>query len=352
MTSRIQRRKDEHLDLCATEDVAFREQTTLLECVKLAHRSLPELSLEEVDLSVDLLGKKLRAPLIISGMTGGTERAAVINRALAEVAQERGYAFGLGSQRAMIRDPESAWTYEVRKWAPDILLLGNVGVVQARDLPSEPMEELVQQVGADALCVHMNPAMELIQQDGDRDFRGCLETFGRLVEELSVPVVAKETGCGVSAETAAELFKAGVRTVDVAGAGGTSWVGVETLRAEGTAQSVGAALWDWGIPTAASVHLSKAAGLDVIASGGVQSGLDVARAIALGADAAGLARRVFQAFEEGGASGASAFLDTVEAQLRTVMLLCGARTVRDLQRVPRVIAGDLKEWISRANDEP
>ena len=342
----ISERKQDHLDLCATDEVAFRGRTTLLQHVQLMHQSLPELRLAEVDLSTRLLGKTLRAPILVAAMTGGTERAAEVNRALSSIAERRGYGFGLGSQRAMQRSPQTAWTYEVRKHAPNALLLGNVGVVQARDLETSALSQLVQDIGADGLCVHMNPAMELIQPEGDRDFRGCVDTFARLVAELQVPVIAKETGNGISRQTAAQLRQVGVAVVDVSGAGGTSWVGVEALRASGDARVMGEPLWDWGVPTAASVVYARQAGHQVIATGGIQSGLDVARALALGASAAGLARPVLQALNDGGEAGAEAFLDRVEHELRGVMLLCGARCPTDLWRAPRVITGELREWLA------
>src|SRR4051812_18102631 len=187
--SDIGKRKADHLTICATEDVGFRGRTTLLECVELIHDSLPELAMEDLDPSVTLLGKRLRAPLLIAAMTGGTQEAAEVNHTLAKIAERRGYAFGLGSQRAMQRAPDTIWTYEVRKHAPHALVLGNVGVVQARDQSSAALDKLAQDIGADALCVHMNPAMELVQPEGDRDFRGCVETFARLVKDLHVPVV-------------------------------------------------------------------------------------------------------------------------------------------------------------------
>ncbi|MCA9528670.1 MAG: type 2 isopentenyl-diphosphate Delta-isomerase [Myxococcales bacterium] len=345
MAADIQQRKADHLDLCATDEVAFRGQTTLLEGVRLVHQALPELSLDEVDTRVELLGKTLRAPIVIAGMTGGHPRAAEVNQALAGIAERRGYAFGLGSQRAMQREPSTAWTYQVREAAPTALVLGNIGVVQARQMPTEEVAALVRRVGADALCVHMNPAMELIQPGGDRDFRGGLDTFARLVSELGVPVVAKETGSGVSAEVAGQLFEAGVRHVDTSGAGGTSWVGVETLRSTGAGRALGELLWDWGIPTAASVCFASRAGMVTIATGGIRDGLDLARAIALGARCGGLARTAFQAFTEGGVEGAEALFDEVEQALRAVMLLCGARTVADLQAAPRVLRGELRDWV-------
>ena len=342
----IEKRKGDHLELCATDEVAFRNRTHLLECVQLMHQSLPEMAASDVQLGVELLGRRLRVPLVIAAMTGGSERSAEINRELSAVAQARGYGFGLGSQRAMQRSPESAWTYEVRKHAPDALLLGNVGVVQARDLSTDVLAQLVADVGADALCVHMNPAMEVVQPGGDSDFRGCVDTYARLVAELPVPVVAKETGNGISREVAGRLRQVGVRFVDVSGAGGTSWVGVETLRAEGEAAAVGEAMWDWGIPTAASVAYTAEHGHTVIATGGIRSGVDVARAIAMGASAAGIARPVLQALNDGGAAGVDAFFDRVERELSTVMLLSGARTVAELQAAPRVITGELRDWLA------
>jgi len=345
MAADIKRRKAEHLDLCATDEVAFRKRTTLLECVRLVHQSLPETSYDSVDTRARLLGKELRAPILIAAMTGGHERAAEINQALASIANELGYAFGLGSQRAMQKRPETSWTYQVREHAPDTLVLGNVGVVQARDMSTDEISGLLAEVGADAICVHMNPAMELVQSGGDRDFTGCLDTFQRLWAELEVPVIAKETGNGISREVAARLRAIGIRHADTSGAGGTSWVGVETLRAEGDGQALGEALWDWGIPTAASVRYCVEAGMTTIATGGIRTGMDVARAIALGAGCTGIARNVYQAYLQGGLDGARAFLQRVERELRSVMLLCGARTIEDLQAAPRVITGELRDWL-------
>ncbi len=342
----IARRKADHLDLCATDAVAFKRQGTLLEDVRLVHQSLPDLHLDDIDLSVTLLGKRLRAPILIAAMTGGHERAAEVNRTLAAIAQDRGYGFGLGSQRAMQQRPDSAWTYQVREVAPDVLLLGNLGVVQARELDPAIIATMLREIGADALCVHLNPAMELVQPGGDRDFRGGTETLARLVQALPVPVVGKETGNGISAQTAFKLAAAGVRTCDTSGAGGTSWVGVETLRAEGEQQRLGELLWDWGVPTAASVHHVVRAGMTAIATGGLRGGYDAARAIALGASAAGFARQVYMACVQGGRAGAEAFLTRVETQLRTLMLLVGAKDIPALQRAPRLIRGELRDWMA------
>src|SRR5882724_11269122 len=181
-------RKTDHLDLATSGDVGFKRTTTLFECVHLVHDALPDLDLDAVDLSCTVLGKKLRAPILIAGMTGGTERAERINQELAEIAEERGYAFGLGSQRAMLKKPETKATYEVRKHAPNVLLLGNIGGVQAAQMSTEAVRDLAGSVGADAMCVHLNPAMEVVQAEGDRDFRGVVDTLTRLSQELEIPV--------------------------------------------------------------------------------------------------------------------------------------------------------------------
>ncbi len=341
----IQSRKTDHLDLAARGDVAFRQKTTLFECVQLVHDSLPELAMEQIDLGLQLFGKRLSAPLLIAGMTGGTERAGQINRALAKIAAECGYAFGLGSQRPMLRQPETVESYRVRDVAPDVVLLGNIGAVQALESGVSGVAALVDGVAADALCVHLNPAMELVQPEGDRSFVGCESILGELAGALSVPVIAKETGCGLSAQVARRLRAVGVAHVDVSGAGGTSWVAVETQRTPEGDRRLGELFWDWGIPTAASVMAAAGSAFDtVFATGGMKNGLEAAKAIALGADVVGIARPVLQAFEQGGEQGARDYLRAVELELKTAMLLVGAKNLRQLKTVPRLVSGKLAEW--------
>jgi isopentenyl-diphosphate delta-isomerase len=342
----ISERKADHIELCAKGDVGFRSKTTLLDHVELVHDSLPELALDEIDMSVPILGKTLRAPLIISAMTGGTARARDINKELASIAEERGYGFGLGSQRAMLRGDKDD-TYIVRDVAPTALVLGNIGAVQARELSTDAVTELIGRVGADALCIHLNPAQEIVQQGGDRYFAGALGAIERLAEELGVPVVVKETGCGIGPRTARRIARAGVKHLDVSGAGGTSWVAVETERAAPGARSLGLALREWGVPTAAAVIIAKKTRprfSTIIATGGITSGLDAAKAIALGAHAAGIARPVLQALVSGGREAALRFLDQVGAELRAVMLLVGAGSVRSLRKAQVVLSGDLPRW--------
>jgi len=346
----IGQRKDDHLTLCAEDDVGFRGASTLLECVRLVHDALPDMAVGDLDTSVVVFGKKLRAPIVIASMTGGTDEAGRINRELAAIAEERGYGFGLGSQRAMVVKPGTGSTYLVRGAAPTALVLGNVGVVQARAMTTSEVRTLVDDVGADALCVHLNPAMELVQSGGDRDFSQGLRTIARLVRDLGVPILVKETGCGISPSVGQRLRDVGVEHVDVSGAGGTSWVGVETKRASAagnaSARALGEALWDWGIPTAASVALLAPQGFEtIVATGGIATGLDVAKAIALGATAAGIARPVLRAFAQGGRAGAVALLDGIENELRAAMLLTASRNVAALRRTPRVLVGELATWV-------
>lgn len=345
MAEAISERKRSHLELCEGAEVEYAGKTTLLEQVELVHDALPELAVDEVDCATELLGKRLRAPLLITGMTGGTEEASAINQALARVAEEHGIAFGLGSQRAMQRTPALAHTFAVRAHAPTALVLANLGLVQAAALATAEVEALIRAVGADALCLHLNPAQELIQPGGDRDFRGGLATIARLVRELPLPVVVKETGCGIARHVGERLAAIGVRTVDVSGAGGTSWVKVEALRADETHRELGAQFADWGIPTAAALVGLRGLGLELIASGGVRTGLDVAKTIALGARVAGVALPVFRAYREGGVVGAGQYIDRLVAGLRTAMVLTGSRDVASLGRAPVVLGGRLRDWV-------
>ncbi len=342
----IARRKADHLELAASGRADF-VQTTLLEHVHLVHQALPELAVAGVDLATELLGQRLAAPLVITGMTGGTAEAAAVNRDLAIAAQRAGIAFGVGSQRAMAEHAELGATYQVRDAAPDVVLIGNVGAVQALAMGPAAVIELGKRIGATALAIHLNAGQELIQGHGDRDFRGLVEAIRRLVEASPLPVLVKETGCGLSAEAARALVGAGVTTVDTAGAGGTSWVAVEALRAQAESGSaaLGRELWDWGVPTAVSVVACARAGLVTIASGGMRSGLDVARAIALGARAGGMAAPMLRAQRAGGADGVHAEIERVLASLRSVCLLAGCATPAALARAPRHLGTPLRAWL-------
>ncbi|HEY0481440.1 MAG TPA: type 2 isopentenyl-diphosphate Delta-isomerase [Kofleriaceae bacterium] len=342
----IARRKADHLEVAASGRAEF-TTSTLLEHVHLVHQALPELALDEIDLSITLVGKRLAAPLVITGMTGGTAEAAAVNRDLARAAQAAGIALGLGSQRAMDEHPELAASYEIRDVAPDVVLLGNVGGVQALAMGPARVVELARRIGADAIAIHLNPGQELIQDRGDRDFRGVRDAIARVVEASPVPVIVKETGCGLSPEVARALLAAGVHTVDVSGAGGTSWVAVEAVRAaEGSdAADLGTELWNWGIPTAVSVVACARAGLDVIASGGLRTGYDIARALALGARAGGMAAPMLRAQRAGGSAGIAQLIAQVTASIRSICLLTGSRSAGELARAPRHLGAPLRSFL-------
>ncbi|MCA9570649.1 MAG: type 2 isopentenyl-diphosphate Delta-isomerase [Myxococcales bacterium] len=339
----IRARKASHLDLCATDDVAFSTKTTLLEQVHLVHDALPELDVDTIDLHSHVVGLPVRAPLVIAAMTGGIQRAESVNRALAEVAEALGIAFGFGSMRPLLEDGITLG-YRVRDIAPTAVLFGNLGVVQARSASDQQLVDLVGTTGVSALALHLNPAQEVVQDGGDTDFTGALDTFARVREVLDVPVFAKETGCGISQRVAERLRTRGIEWVDVGGAGGTSWVGVETLRARAATERLGRLFWDWGIPTAASVIQVRRVGLRAIATGGIHNGLDVARSIALGASAAGMARPFLQALNAGGPDQARRFAEEVLHELRVAMLLTGSADIAALQAVPRVLGPDLERW--------
>lgn len=342
----ISRRKSEHIEIAASGRADF-SRSHLLEHVHLVHQALPEIDEGAIDLRTELGGKQLAAPLVITGMTGGAVEARQINRELAMAAAKVGVAFGVGSQRAMAEHPELTDTYAVKDVAPDVVLIGNIGGVQAREMGAAKVLELVKRIGADLMAVHLNPAQEMIQRDGDRDFRGVLDAIARLRDALPVPIIVKETGCGLSTEAAAQLRGLGISAVDVAGAGGTSWVAVEAERAQaGSAEAaLGKQLWDWGLPTAVSVAACAAEGLSVIASGGMRTGHDVARALALGATCGGMAAPVLRAQREGGREGAERFLTDQLRSLRTVLLLTGCLRPSQLAAAPRHLGAPLRAFL-------
>ncbi|MEM4389213.1 MAG: type 2 isopentenyl-diphosphate Delta-isomerase [Candidatus Micrarchaeia archaeon] len=345
--SRIADRKGAHIKIALKRKVESRSPPGF-DDVRLLHNPLPELGFGDIELGMRFLEKKLAAPLIITAMTGGFRQAAKINKDIASAAEAEGIAFSLGSQRAMIEQPSLADTYYVRDVAPKALVLGNIGIAQLRKLPLEKIEWAVAKAEVDALAVHLNPLQEAIQREGDKDFAGCLRAIERVCEKLSVPVIAKETGAGIPAEVALRLQEAGVKAVDVAGLGGTSWALVESYRSPHIT-----GFDDWGIPTVAClVEVARALVIPVIGSGGVRSGLDAAKCIALGATLAGASLPFLTAWSQGGTAGVRALIGMWKSQLRTAMLLTGSRTLDDLRRARVLISGLSAELLRARGIEP
>jgi isopentenyl-diphosphate delta-isomerase len=334
-----QNRKADHLRICLDEDVQFHQTTSGFERYRFTHCCLPELDYADINLSTTLLGKTLNAPILISSMTGGTEQAKLINFRLAEVAQHHRLAMGVGSQRVAIEKPEVMSTFAVRSQAPDILLFANLGAVQLNyGYGIDECLRVIDWLEADALVLHLNPLQEAVQTRGDTNFRGLFAKIETLCARLPVPVIAKEVGNGISAKMAQRLIDIGIGAIDVAGAGGTSWAKVESERAEDSQQRrLGATFANWGIPTADCVRsiriLSET--VPLIASGGLRNGLDMAKAIALGADVAGMALPFLQAASESQAA-LYKLVDVLIAELTTVLFCTGCATVAD-SRQPGIL---------------
>jgi isopentenyl-diphosphate Delta-isomerase len=329
----ISSRKSDHIRINLEDDVQS-GLTTGLENYRFIHRALPELNLDQVDGSQALFGKTLQAPLLISSMTGGTVEAAALNRSLAEAAQATGIAMGLGSQRAAIDHPELAATFRVRQFAPDILLFANLGAVQLNDRYGlAECQRAVDMIQADALILHLNPLQEAVQPEGDTHFAGLAKKIEAVCKALPVPVIAKEVGWGFSEQDARRLAEAGVAAIDVAGAGGTSWSQVEMHRAKNDSQArLAAAFVEWGIPTAEAIlNVRRAApGLLIFASGGLRTGVDIAKCIALGASLGGMAGPFLKA----ASISLEATIQTIheiQHEIQVVMFAAGAGTLDQLQ---------------------
>ncbi len=319
-------RKAEHIRICLESDVQFKTQGSGFDRYQFTHSCLPELDYQDIDLTTNLLGKQLGAPILISSMTGGTQQAKEINYRLAEAAQEYKLAMGVGSQRVAIEKPDVADTFQVRKVAPDILLLANLGAVQLnyRYGIAECLRA-VELLEADALILHLNPLQECIQPHGDTNFKGLLDRIATVCQQLPVPVIVKEVGNGISASMAQQLIAAGVSGIDVAGAGGTSWAKVESERAQTALQRrLGETFADWGIPTTECITTIRQISptLSLIASGGVRNGLDIAKSIALGADVAGLALPFLQAADSSTAA-VTELVQILMAEIQTVLFCTG-----------------------------
>lgn len=334
-------RKKQHIDITLTKDVGFREKTTGLEHWEFINNALPEIDLSETDTSTTFLNKHIAFPFMVSCMTGGYTDALRINRALAEVCEEMGIAMGVGSQRQALEHTVFHRTFAiVREVAPSIPLVGNLGAAEVAAMTSgDAAKRLVDLIRADAFAIHLNPLQEFLQPEGNTNFRGVLNGIALMVRELPVPVIVKEIGAGLSAHVAKRLLEVGVQYIDVAGAGGTSWAGVEILRRKNGSSA--RRFWDWGIPTATALRDVAALRnshqlLHIIASGGISTGMEAAKCIGLGADMVASARPMLKALHNGGKSKLKAHILGWGNELRGVMFLTGSPTIQHLRHAPLV----------------
>jgi isopentenyl-diphosphate delta-isomerase len=360
--AQIEARKADHLRLSAAGDVEAGRGPGW-EDMHLVHEALPELDQCAIDLSVTFLGRRLAAPLVIAGMTGGHATAREVNAVLARAAERHGVAMGVGSQRAAIRRPDLASTYGVaREAAPSAFLIANIGAPQlirqgaSGPLGAADITTAITMIRANALAIHLNFLQESVQPEGDRQAAGCAEAIRQVVLDVApLPVLVKETGAGMSRATALRLRDLGVHALDVGGVGGTSFAAVEGHRAEAAGaaghQRLGELLRDWGIPTPVSIVAAAAAELPIIATGGVRNGLDAAKAHALGATLVGVARPLLQAALQGD-EAVDAWIGQFLNELKTVLWLTGSASPETLRRRPRVIQGRTRQWLDQLGYSP
>jgi isopentenyl-diphosphate delta-isomerase len=349
MAEETRKRKADHIRICVEQKAQARKATTGFEDIHLIHKALPEIERAKIDLSTTLLGHKFNAPLVVGAMTGGTEEATKINATIAEIVERLGLGMGVGSQRAAIEDKQLAKTFAIaRKKAPNAFLIANVGGVQlVHGFGLKEAVKAMDMIEADALAVHLNALQEAVQPEGQTNFAGVLAKITELARTLDKPVIVKETGAGIAAEDAKKLEAAGVKAIDVGGCGGTSFAAVEFYRSEKEANRFQAeAFLDWGIPTAISlVETTQTVRIPVIASGGLRTGSDVAKALALNACLCSIAQPVLEAAVKGAKATEKTLTFLVE-ELRNTMFLVGAKKTEDLTKVPVVIVGQTAEWLA------
>jgi isopentenyl-diphosphate delta-isomerase len=345
------KRKAEHIRISLSQNVQAKSVTTGFEDINFIHKALPEIDKQSIDLSTTIFGHKFAAPLIAGAMTGGTQEAMKINATIAEAVEELGLGMGVGSQRAAIEDKRLERTFAIaRKRAPTAFLIANIGGVQLiNGYGLKEVRKMMGMIEADALAIHLNALQESTQPEGQTNFKGVLEKIGLIAEEVEKPVIAKETGAGIAAEEAKKLEVAGVKGIDVSGAGGTSFAAVEHYRAKGHESSfprrLGEVFWDWGVPTAVSiVEVSKTVNIHVVASGGIRNGIDVAKALALGSSLASFSQPILEAAVKGVRETRDTLSLLIE-ELKNVMFLVGADSIQTLRKTPIVITGKTSEWL-------
>jgi len=351
LAKETRKRKADHIRISLNQNVQARRATTGFEEVHFIHKALPEIDKQKIDLSTTVFNHRFTAPLIVGAITGGTPEATKINATIAEAVEELGLGMGVGSQRAAIEDKKLEKTFSIaRKKAPTAFLIANIGGVQlAHGYGLKEVKKAIEMIDADAIAIHLNPLQEAVQQEGQANFKGVLKKIAEITKELDKPVIAKETGAGICAEEAKKLEAAGVKGIDVSGAGGTSFVAVEYYRVKGKVKSFQRRLsdvfWDWGIPTAVSiVEVSQTVSIPIIASGGLRDGIEIAKALALGASLTSISQPVLQAAVNG-VKETRDMLSLLIEELRNSMFLIGAGSVQALQETPLVIMDKTAEWL-------
>jgi len=342
LTKKILNRKKEHLDIASNYSVNFQETTTGFENFHFVHNALPEINLEDVDISTKFLGYDLKSPMIICSMSGGEEKSERLNKELATAANRSGIALALGSLRPALQHPESLKSYHVaRQYAPDIPLLANLGATQlVTEYKTKHISKVLQQIEVDAISIHLNPLQEALQPEGEPYYNGVSRAIEILRETLPYPVIIKEVGFGLSLDVIKRLQKIGIQWVDIAGAGGTSWSRIEHFRTEQKDQrAIAAQFFEWGIPTVESIlAASKIPQLHIIASGGIDSGLKFAKAIALGAELAGAAMPFLQARKSGGIDEICELIKIYSETLRISMFCTGCRNLLEFKGNKSIIS--------------
>lgn len=358
MPTQTQGRKSDHIKICLEEDVQHRHVTTGFEDIYLVHKALPEIERSKIKPTTTVLGHKFSAPLIVESMTGGAPNTSEINAAIAEAVEKLGLGMGVGSQRAALENPKIVGTFSIaRRKAPSAFIIANIGAPQlAKGYSVKEANRAVKMLNADALAIHLNPLQEAIQPEGEANYAGVTKSIEKIVNEFDIPVIVKETGCGIAAAEAKQLEAIGVAAIDVAGAGGTSWAAVEYYRAKRRKdkylQKLGETFWDWGIPTAASlVETTRSVHIPVIASGGIRSGVDIAKALSLGASLSGMAFPILNSAVHGAEEVEKKLRQAIE-ELRNAMFLVGAESPQKFRKVPVVITGKMADWLVMRGFEP
>lgn len=339
-------RKQHHLEAClkeSTEEIESRPECGF-ESVQFIHTALPELSADAVDISITFLNKKIALPLFISCMTGGSEKGYLANVELAKAAQRSQVPLGLGSVRVLFEHPERAKDFRMRTWAPDVPLMANLGAVQARDLPALRIKELVHSLECDALVLHLNCGQELFQKGGDRNFLGLFDAIGRIIDSVGLPVIVKETGFGIRPKQISQLLSLGVHYVDVAGAGGTNWILVE--KSCQNANSAAEEFSNWGIPTPVLLDTAQKFKGKILASGGLRSGMDLAKSLALGALAGGMALPFIRAAAQGGTEAIEEEIVKIGKVLQAVLALTGLKSVEELRGTPLIKSTAFEHYVT------